>query len=104
MAFTLLYRAGPANMIAISARSSLVVVPKSRRERFRVLSTRALATSRDIAKTEAYRTSRRQRKKVEMLLAHLFLRLDRLDCEDHAALRMNSFSPPPPRTSESSPN
>jgi len=36
--------------------------------------------ARDIGKTEAYRTSRRQRKKVEMLFAHLkrILRLDRL--------------------------
>jgi IS5 family transposase len=36
--------------------------------------------ARDIAKTEAYKTSRRQRKKVEMLFAHLkrILRLDRL--------------------------
>jgi hypothetical protein len=36
--------------------------------------------ARDIAKTEAYRTSRCQRKKVEMLLAHLkrTLKLDRL--------------------------
>ena len=36
--------------------------------------------ARDIAKTEAYRTSRRQRKKIEMLFAHLkrILRLDRL--------------------------
>src|SRR5215469_15314069 len=36
--------------------------------------------ARDIAKTEAYRTSRCQRKKVEMLFAHLkrILRLDRL--------------------------
>ena len=36
--------------------------------------------ARDIAKTNAYRTSRRQRKKVEMLFAHLkrILRLDRL--------------------------
>jgi hypothetical protein len=36
--------------------------------------------ARDIAKTEAYQTSRRQRKKVEMLFAHLkrVLRLDRL--------------------------
>jgi hypothetical protein len=36
--------------------------------------------ARDIAKTEAYRTSRRERKKVEMLFAHLkrILRLDRL--------------------------
>jgi hypothetical protein len=36
--------------------------------------------ARDIAKTEAYVTSRRQRKKIEMLFAHLtrILRLDRL--------------------------
>ena len=36
--------------------------------------------ARDIAKTEAYRTSRCQRKKVEMLFAHLkrILKLDRL--------------------------
>jgi len=36
--------------------------------------------ARDIANTDAYRTSRRQRKKVEMLFAHLkrILRLDRL--------------------------
>jgi hypothetical protein len=36
--------------------------------------------ARDIAKTEAYTVSRRQRKKVEMLFAHLkrILRLDRL--------------------------
>jgi Transposase DDE domain len=36
--------------------------------------------ARDIAKTETYQTSRRQRKKVEMLFAHLkrILKLDRL--------------------------
>lgn len=36
--------------------------------------------ARDIAATEAYLTSRRQRKKVEMLFAHLkrILKLDRL--------------------------
>jgi hypothetical protein len=36
--------------------------------------------ARDIAKTEAYQTSRRQRKKVEILFAHLkrILKLDRL--------------------------
>ena len=36
--------------------------------------------ARDIAKTDAYGTSRRQRKKVEMLFAHLkrILRLDQL--------------------------
>jgi hypothetical protein len=36
--------------------------------------------ARDIARTEAYVTSRRERKKIEMLFAHLkrILRLDRL--------------------------
>jgi hypothetical protein len=36
--------------------------------------------ARDIAQTEAYRTSRCQRKKIEMLFAHLkrILKLDRL--------------------------
>ena len=36
--------------------------------------------ARDIAKTEAYVTSRRERKKIEMLFAHLkrILKLDRL--------------------------
>jgi hypothetical protein len=49
--------------------------------RSRPASTRALATwPATSAKTDAYRTSRRQRKKVEMLFAHLtrILRLDRL--------------------------
>lgn len=38
------------------------------------------APARDIVKTDAYVTSRRERKKVEMLFAHLkrILRLDRL--------------------------
>ena len=40
----------------------------------------ALDMARAIAETEAYRTSRQQRKKVEMLIAHLkqILKLDRL--------------------------
>jgi hypothetical protein len=40
--------------------------------------------AREIAKTEAYKTSRRQRKKVEMLFAHLkrILKLDRLRLRD----------------------
>ena len=41
---------------------------------------RARDLAREVAKTEAYQTSRRQRKKVEMLFAHLkrILKLDRL--------------------------
>ena len=39
--------------------------------------------ARDISKTDAYAVSRRQRKKVEMLFAHLkrILKLDRLRLE-----------------------
>src|SRR3546814_8353650 len=53
--------------------------------------------ARDIAKTEDYQTSRRQRKKVEMLFAHLkrILKLGRLrlrgPCgEDRKSTRLNS--------------
>jgi hypothetical protein len=46
----------------------------------RALAEGAGDTARDIAETEAYRTSRCQRKKIEMLFAHLkrTLKLDRL--------------------------
>ena len=57
--------------------------------------------ARDIAKTEAYKTSRRQRKKVEMLFAHLkrILKLDRLrlrgpcGARDEFHLAATVFSP-----------
>lgn len=51
--------------------------------------------ARDIAKTDAYQTSRYQRKKVEMLFAHLkrILNLDRL------RLRGPVVPAPSPRTS-----
>ena len=51
--------------------------------------------ARDIAKTDAYRSSRRQRKKVEMLFAHLkrILRLDRLRLRDRAAPATSSSWP-----------
>jgi hypothetical protein len=48
--------------------------------------------ARDIAATDAYVTSRRERKKVEMLFAHLIL-----------APETNYTSPPPRKTSASSP-
>jgi hypothetical protein len=62
--------------------------------------------ARDIATTEAYAVSRRQRKKVEMLFAHLkrILRLDRLRLRGPTVLAMSSFSLPPLRTSVSSPS
>jgi hypothetical protein len=61
---------------------------------------------RDIANTDAYVTSRRQRKKVEMLFAHLkgILKLDRLRLRGPAALETSFSSPPPPRTSANSPS
>src|SRR5262249_62380543 len=63
--------------------------------------------ARDIAKTDAYRTSRRERKKVEMLFAHLkrILRLDRLRLRGpRTAPATNSISLPLPKTSASSPS
>jgi Transposase DDE domain len=62
--------------------------------------------ARDIAKTDAYVTSRRQRKKVEMLFAHLkrILRLGRLRLRGPAAHATSSCSQQPLRTSESSPS
>jgi transposase len=62
--------------------------------------------ARDVAKTEAYQTSRCQRKKVEMLFAHLNASSSWTgsDYAGRTALVMNSTSPPPPRTSENSPS
>ncbi len=57
--------------------------------------------ARDIAKTDAYVTSRRERKKVEMLFAHLkrILRLERLRLRGGpAAPATSSSSPLPPKT------
>jgi len=56
--------------------------------------------ARDIAKSEAYATSRRQRKKIEMLFAHLkrILKLDRLRPRGRMARGMNSISQPRPKT------
>jgi hypothetical protein len=56
--------------------------------------------AREIAKTDAYRTSRYQRKKVEMLFAHLkrILRLDRLRVRGPCGARDDSTLPPSPRT------
>ena len=56
--------------------------------------------ARAIAKTEAYAVLRRERKKVEMLFAHLkrILRLDRLRLRGRAAPKMSSYWRPPPKT------
>jgi hypothetical protein len=57
--------------------------------------------ARDIATTDAYLLSRRQRKKIEMLFAHLkrILKLDRLRLRAVLTERKtSSTSPPQPRT------
>ncbi len=56
--------------------------------------------ARDIATTDAYVTSRRQRKKVEMLFAHLkrILKLDRLRLRGPNVPGTSSIWQPPPRT------
>ena len=61
--------------------------------------------ARDIARTDAYAASRRERKKVEMLFARLRRILRLADCDYGACLARatSSTSPPPPRTSASPP-
>ena len=56
--------------------------------------------ARAIAKTEAYAVSGRERKKVEMLFAHLkrILRLGRLRLRGRAEPKTSSYWPPPPKT------
>ena len=56
--------------------------------------------ARAIAKTGAYAVSRRERKKVEMLFAHLkrTLTLDRLRLRGQTEPKMSSYQPPPPKT------
>ena len=55
--------------------------------------------ARHIAETEEYAVSRRLRKKIEMLFAHLkrILGLGRLRLRAHAARATSSTSPPPRR-------
>jgi transposase len=76
---TLLYRASKYDCDVCSLKSRCC--PKEPARKIpRSIHEGARDMARDIAKTEADRTSRRQRKKVEMLFAHLkpILRLDRL--------------------------
>jgi Transposase DDE domain len=62
--------------------------------------------ARDIAKTEAYQTSRCQRKKVEMLFAHLkrILKLDRLRLRGPNGARDEFHLAATPRTCANSPS
>jgi DDE family transposase len=71
----------PSNMIAPPASLSHVAVRKCPPARSHVQSTKRPETLRAISpKTDAYVRSRRERKKIEMLFAHVkrILRLDRL--------------------------
>jgi hypothetical protein len=56
-------------------------------------STNATDVARDIAKIETYVTSRRERKKIEMLFAHFrrILRLDRLRLRDRSGAQDGSL-------------
>ena len=63
--------------------------------------------ARDIARIEAYAISRRERKKVQMLFAHLkrILRLDRLRLRGPLGARDEfNLAAPPPRNSASLPS
>ena len=62
--------------------------------------------ARDIAETEEYAVSRKLRKKVEMLFAHLkrILKLDRLRLRGQMEPETSSTSPLLPRTSAGSPS
>jgi hypothetical protein len=55
--------------------------------------------ARAIAKTEAYAVSCRERKKVEMLFAHLSASSGSVDCASvaRAAPKTSSYWPPPPK-------
>src|SRR2546426_548567 len=76
---TLLYRASKHDCDACELKPRCCPKMPARKVP-RSIHEQARDVARDIAKTEAYVTSRRERKKIEMLFAHLkrILRLDRL--------------------------
>jgi hypothetical protein len=76
---TLLYRASKHDCDACELKARCCPKMPSRKVP-RSIHEKARDIAREIAKTEAYVTSRRERKKIEMLFAHLnrILRLDRL--------------------------
>ena len=82
MTFCVLWRRSTsrASTTATPARSSQSAAKRAARKITRSIHEAARDKARAIAKTEAYAVSRRERKKVEMLFAHLkrILRLDRL--------------------------
>jgi hypothetical protein len=101
----LLYRASKPNCDACSFKTRCC--PKEpARKILRSIYEEARDVARAIAKTEAFERSRRERKRVEMLFAHLkrILRPADCDCADRAAPNSSSRSPPSPRICAVSPN
>ena len=96
---TMLYRASKRDCDACALKAQCCPNAPARKVP-RSIHEAARDKARAIAKTEAYVVSRRERKKVEMLFAHLkrILRLDRLRLRGPAAPATSSSSPPPPRT------
>ena len=101
----MLYRASNADCTACPLKAECC--PKAPARKIpRSVHERAEDMARAIAETDACEASRKDRKKVEMLFAHLkrILKLGRLRLRGPCAPAMNSSSPPPPRTSENSPS
>jgi transposase len=99
---TILYRASKHDCAECALKSKCCPNSPTRRVP-RSIHEGARDMARQIAKSWEGRTSRRLRKKVEMLFAHLkrILRLDRYDCEGRTVRVTSSSSQQPPRTSES---
>jgi hypothetical protein len=105
---TLLYRASKYDCDACELKSRCCPKMPSRKVP-RSIYENARDVARDIAKTEAYVTSRRERKKIEMLFAHLkrILRLDRLrlrgpfGAQDEFLL---AATPEPPKAGKADPD
>ncbi len=102
---TLLYRASKRDCDVCSLKMRCCPKEPSRKIP-RDIHEDARDVARSLQDTEAFEQSRRDRKRVEMLFAHLkrILRLGRHACVGRAAPETNSCSPPPPRTCASLPS
>ena len=105
MARTLLYRASKLDCDPVRSSRSAVRTRPPARSRADLTKTPATWPGHR-QHTTAFEHSRRERKKVEMLFAHLKRILSSVgsDYADPAAPATSSISPPPPRTSGSSPS
>jgi hypothetical protein len=105
---TLLYRASKHDCDACELKARCCPKMPSRKVP-RSIHEKARDIAREIAKTEAYVTSRRERKKIEMLFAHLkrILRLDRLRLRGPSGARdeflLAATAPEPPKTGKANP-